>query len=181
MRIDDFEGKGAVARDDGGQIGDPVHDCDGVEEGCWGMSAYGIPGIIGRLTEGPQDDLRCHRSRHIPCRIWQLFGHMCDRIWGSDGEGAIQHPRQERDPVTPPSCVVLTEVAPYGGVASMDLRHRRHHDDSNETTTDDEEKTDIVQCGQNSIPEDDDGAAGPGDDEEGDVDVPRLDDEVGVE
>ncbi len=106
---------------------------------------------------------------------------MRDRIWRSDGEGAIQHPRQKRDPVAPPSCVVLAEVTPYGGVAGMDLRHRRYHDDSDESTTDDEEKTDIVQCGQNSVSEDDDGAAGPGDDEEGDVDVPRLDDEVRVE
>ena len=35
LGIDDGEGEGSIAADDGCQVVDAVEDCDGVEEGCY--------------------------------------------------------------------------------------------------------------------------------------------------
>ena len=49
LRIDHRERKGAIARDNGGQIGDPIEDGDGVEEG----------------SQSTKSDLGSDSSRHI--------------------------------------------------------------------------------------------------------------------
>lgn len=63
----------------------------------------------------------------------------------------------------------------------MNFRHGGNYDNSDETADNDEEETNVIQCGQCSIGEDDDGATEPSDEDKCDVNMPWLDDEVWVE
>ena len=60
----------------------------------------------------------------------------------------------------------------------MLIGHGSDNDDGDKTTHNDQEKTNLIQCRQSSVGENDDGSTNPGDDEVGDIDVPWLDDEV---
>lgn len=102
-------------------------------------------------------------------------------IWRADCEGAVEDPGQEGDPVVPTDRIILAEVTPHGRVGSMHLWHRCNYDDGHDATTDNENQSDLIQEWQYPVPENDKRAAGPCYDDESDVDVPRLDDQVGVE
>ena len=63
----------------------------------------------------------------------------------------------------------------------MHLGHRCDYDDGHDSADDNKEQADLVQQWQQTIPEHYKRAARPGYEDESDVDVPWLDDEVGVE
>ena len=134
----------------------------------------------GNHTEGAKDHLCCYRLRQISGWIRQLFRHVGDRIGRPYGKGAVEHPDQESDPVVPAHGVVLAEVPPDGRAGSVHLWHRGDYDDGHDPTDDDKEQSDLVQDGQQAVPEDDKRGAGPGDEDESDVDVPWLDHQVRV-
>ena len=60
-------------------------------------------------------------------------------------------------------------------------RHSSDNDDSHEPPRDDKEESRLIEPREEAVSEDDDGAAEPGDEDEGDVDVPGLDFKLGVE
>lgn len=102
-------------------------------------------------------------------------------IWRADREGAVEDPGQEGDPIVPTHRIILAEVTPHGRVGSMHLRHRCDHDDGHDATANNKNQSDLVQEWQYPVPENDQRAAGPCYDDESDIDVPRLDDQVGME
>ena len=62
----------------------------------------------------------------------------------------------------------------------MDLGHCRNYDDSYETAKDDEKQADVVQEREESIPEYDNGTTQPSDEDEGDIDMPCFDRQIGM-
>ena len=63
----------------------------------------------------------------------------------------------------------------------MHLGHRCDDDDGHDSTHDDKEQSDLVQEWQYPVTENDKRAARPGDEHEGNIDVPWLDDQIGME
>ena len=101
-------------------------------------------------------------------------------IWRADCKCAVENAGQESDSIIPTSGIVLTEVAPHCRVGSMHLGHSCDDDDGHDSTHDDEEQSNLVQERQYPVAENDKGAARPGDEHESNVDVPWLDDQVGM-
>ena len=108
---------------------------------------------------------------------------MRDSIRGANRKSTIQHPGQEGYTITPAGQIScrIGSPAPHAFTTRMHLRHRRHDNNCNQPTPDDQKQPNFIQHRQQPVREDDSEGAEPGDEDEGNVDVPGLDDEVGVE
>lgn len=104
---------------------------------------------------------------------------MRDSIGRTNRERAIQHTGQERDPTAPAGLIV--PITPYKGVARVLFWHRRNHDDGYQPANDDQNQSSLLQSRDKPVAEDDKSTAHPRNDQVGDVDHPRLDDEVWME
>lgn len=131
-----------------------------------------------KLTEKPQADLQANRLGQIPAWMGQLLRHMGDGIRGADGEGAVEHAAQERNTPGPSGQVVLGERAPDEPRRGVGFGHGHKHGDGDDASGQDEEHAGVLRVRQQAIGEDDAGGAQPGDQDVGDVGVPRLEDKA---
>lgn len=104
---------------------------------------------------------------------------MRDSFRGTDGESAVEHSREESDPIEPASLVL--PVGPDKGVARMLFWHGCNDDNSDKPSNNDQEQTDVVQHRQQPVPKDDKRGARPSDEKKRNVDVPWFDDKVRME
>ena len=104
---------------------------------------------------------------------------MSNTINSADGESAVEHSRQESDPVKPAGLIL--PVGPDKRVARMLGWHGCYHNDCDKATGNDQEETEVVQHGQQPISEDNKRGTGPCNNEERNVDVPCFYDKVRVE
>lgn len=131
-------------------------------------------------TESAQDHLCCYSARHIPCWIWQFLRHVGHCIWRTNSESPIQYTCQESNTVAPACRIVLAEIAPYSRIASVNLGHCRNHNDRYEAAKDDEEQADVIQERQKAVPKYNNGTTEPSDQDEGDIDMPWLNSQIGM-
>lgn len=130
-------------------------------------------------TDRSEKQLRRNGLGHVPSWIRQLLRHVRDSIRCPNRESSIQHARQERHPIRPPSLVV--PFAPDERTTCMCFWHSRDDDDCDEPSHYNQEKAAFVQQRKETVAENDKEAAGPCYDDKGDKDVPRFNCKVRVE
>ena len=108
---------------------------------------------------------------------------MSNGVRRSNRESSVQYTCQESDTIAPARQIVFREggTAPDRRAAGVLLGHSGHDDDGDEAAANDEEKANVIKDWKDSVGEDDDGGGQPGDEYEGNVYVPWLDDEIRVE
>ena len=101
-------------------------------------------------------------------------------IWRTDSESAIQYTGQEGNSGTPARSIILVKITPHSGVTGVYLWHGSDDNDGDQTAANDQKETNLVQKRKDAVGEDDDSAADPGYEDEGDIDMPRFDLQIWV-
>lgn len=132
---------------------------------------------VAKSSNKANSQLQGHPYGDVPLRVGDLLRQVRDDVHGADAVRAVEHARDEDEPVRVPQRLrPLLPDEGAGGVrrAAVVARHGRHDDDGDEEAGQDGEDADLVEVRHRRVGEAHGGAPEPGRDDVDDEDVPRL-------
>ena len=97
----------------------------------------------------------------ITSGIGKFFGNVRNRVNCSYSEGTVEDTGEESDAIT--EAGLVDKAFPDEVIAGMGLGHSGKDDDDYDTTGDNNEETEVLEIWQESVEEDGDSNADPGD------------------